>query len=57
MKAATAVRENHLWERSAPCRERTDECDTHGGCLRCFAACGEACREPVIVIQLPEGER
>lgn len=51
MKAA--ARENHLWERSAPCRERTGECDANGECARCFAASGEACREPVIVVQLP----
>lgn len=42
--------------RQIPCREISNECDPNNGeCLRCFAASGEVCREPVIVAHRPEG--
>lgn len=54
MRAQPAL-QNQMWERSAPCRERTGEVyQQNGECPRCFAANGEACREPLIVDQRPE---
>lgn len=52
MKRALAYALEHA---PLPCRERTDQCAENGECLRCGAAQGETCREPVIVAYRPEG--
>ena len=31
---------------SMPCKNKSQYSDQYGGCLRCAAECGEACRDP-----------
>lgn len=42
---------------SAPCRQRTQQCDHNGDCIKCFAITGEACRLPTELLGLMGGGR
>jgi hypothetical protein len=39
--------EKYPLQSQAPCRERSNESNMRGGCMRCGAELGEACRDPL----------
>jgi hypothetical protein len=47
-----AATEKYPLQPEAPCRERSNESNMRGQCMRCGAELGEACRDP-----LPKMER